>query len=119
MTSARAGGTYKILVSSYTHALFLCLFLRRNRAETTSKQPAPSARVIAMPDAAEIELYQHVVWLCENSYPATWDSIKALAWQLGKSTGLHGEGKGGDGMGRRDRGGVYSLIQVAAVVVSP
>lgn len=44
-----------------------------------------------MPDAVEVELFQHVVWLCENGYPATWDSIKSLALQLGKIAGMHGK----------------------------
>lgn len=44
-----------------------------------------------MPDNVEVELYHHVVWLCENGYPANWDSIKALAWQLGKIAGMRGK----------------------------
>eukprot|EP00752_Nemacystus_decipiens_P009180 g8201.t1 len=52
-------------------------------------KPVPTTRVIAMPDAVEIELYQHVVWLCERRHPATWDSIKSLALQLGKITGMN------------------------------
>ncbi|CAM9862192.1 unnamed protein product [Pylaiella littoralis] len=51
-------------------------------------KPAPSTRAAALPDTVEAELYQHVVWLCENGYPATWDSIKAVAWQLGKIAGM-------------------------------
>lgn len=50
--------------------------------------------MIAMPDAVELELYQHVVWLCENRCPATWDSIKALASQLGRIAGMSGKGTG-------------------------
>lgn len=44
-----------------------------------------------MPDNVEAELYQHVVWLCENGHPTSWDSIKAIAWQLGKIAGMQGE----------------------------
>lgn len=44
-----------------------------------------------MPDDVEAELYQHVVWMCENGYPASWDSIKAVAWQLGKICRMQGE----------------------------
>lgn len=44
-----------------------------------------------MPDDVETELYQHVVWMCENGYPVSWDSIKAVAWQLGKICRMQGE----------------------------
>lgn len=30
--------------------------------------------------------------MCENRYPVSWDSIKAMAWQLGKICGTQGEG---------------------------
>lgn len=44
-----------------------------------------------MPDIIEEELYQHVVWLCENDHPASWDNIRAVAWQLGVVAGMRGE----------------------------
>lgn len=44
-----------------------------------------------MPDDVEGELYQHIVWMCENRYPINWDSIKAMAWHLGKICRMQGE----------------------------
>ncbi len=43
-----------------------------------------------MPDTIEEELYQHVVWLCENCHPASWDNIRAVASQLGIVAGIQG-----------------------------
>lgn len=54
-------------------------------------QPSNPSRTVSMPDDVEAELYQHVVWMCENGYPVSWDSIKAVAWQLGKICRMQGE----------------------------
>jgi len=35
-----------------------------------------------MPSDVESELYKHVVWLCENDHPTSWDSVKTLACRL-------------------------------------
>jgi len=59
---------------------------------TVSKQPAPSPSASPiMPENVEEELYQHVVWLCENCHTASWDNIRAVAWQLGIVAGMQGE----------------------------
>ncbi|CAN0390498.1 unnamed protein product, partial [Ectocarpus fasciculatus] len=51
-------------------------------------KPASPARATNLPDEVESELFQHVVWLCENGHPMNWDNIKAIAWKLGKMAGI-------------------------------
>ncbi|CAM9909723.1 unnamed protein product, partial [Ectocarpus sp. 12 AP-2014] len=51
-------------------------------------KPASSARAANLPDEVETELFQHVLWLCENGHPTNWDNIKAIAWKLGKMAGI-------------------------------
>lgn len=63
-----------------------------------------------MPDNIEAELYQHVVWLCENRYPASWDSVKAIAWQLGKIAGMQGEEK--EEWGKGECSGVNTTLSL-------
>lgn len=62
-------------------------------APSQQMQPSTPSRTVSMPDDVETELYQHVVWMCENGYPVSWDSIKAVAWQLGKICRMQGEHK--------------------------
>lgn len=65
---------------------FPCVLLR------LALQPATPPRTVSMPDDVETELYQHVVWMCENGYPVSWENIKAVAWQLGKICHMQGKG---------------------------
>ncbi|CAM9415232.1 unnamed protein product, partial [Ectocarpus sp. 8 AP-2014] len=51
-------------------------------------KPASSARATNLPDEVETELFQHVLWLCENGHSTNWDNIKAIAWKLGKMAGI-------------------------------
>ena len=55
------------------------------------KQPSAPVRTISMPDDVEVELYNHIVWMCDNGYPVSWDGIKEVAWQLGRICHLSGE----------------------------
>lgn len=57
-----------------------------------SDQPEPPPRDASiMPNSMEEELYHHVLWLCENNHPASWDKVRAVAWQLGKVAGMQGK----------------------------
>lgn len=44
-----------------------------------------------MPDDVELELYNHIVWMCDHGYPVSWDGIKEVAWQLGRICHMPGK----------------------------
>ncbi len=57
-------------------------------SNSTNKKSAPTPAAIL--DSMEEELCRHVVWLCENGQPTSWEGIKAIAQQLGPIAGVRG-----------------------------
>lgn len=73
-----------------TSQTFLVTLFRTSFPPCPVLQPSNASKTVSMPDDVEAELYQHVIWMCEHGYPVSWDSVKAVAWQLGKICRMQG-----------------------------
>lgn len=73
------------------------------KPNSTNKESAPSPA--ATLDSMEEELCEHVVWLCKNDHPTSWDGVKAVALQLGKIAGLRGADNTGENYRNTEEGG--------------